>query len=318
MTAELVQQQPQHFTSEQIDLIKRQIAPGASNDELALFLAQCEHAGLNPLYRQIYWIKRGNKGSTQVAIDGFRLIAARTGEYEGQVGPYWCAADGVWHDVWLSPAAPIAAKVGVLRKGFREPVWGVARTEAYRPAAGGGSLWDRMADVMIAKVAEALGLRKSFPAEMSGLYTTDEMDQADNRPAPVHTSRPALPRAATKAAPVVTVEATTPAGPPIDAAAPWEHPAEPELLATAGFPAYDHDSIDASDAMSEAKVKRTFAIAHKLWPDLDGDEFKTRLLKAATTILKAEVRDLGRLQYRDGNEVMHGLEAEAKKRGVWQ
>ena len=179
------------FSREQVELLKRDICKGANDLEFKKFLMDCERTRLDPFARQIYSIERYSGGvktrTTQVSIDGFRLIAQRSGEYAGQLGPEWCGTDGRWRDVWLEDDPPAAARVAALRRDFEKPCWGVARFDAYCQRNKDGSprnLWRTMADVMIAKCAEALALRKAFPQELSGLYTSDEMMQAEPLPPP--------------------------------------------------------------------------------------------------------------------------------------
>ena len=188
MTADLAVRE--EFSSSQLTIIKKSVAKDLNDDEFALFIEVCKRSKLDPFRRQIYAIKRksdryGDKVSHQTGIDGFRVIAQRTGAFAGILGPYWCGPDGVWVDVWLSDKPPSASKVGILRTGFSAPVWGVARFRSFYQQGGAG-LWDRMPDVMIAKCAEAQAHRKAFPEDLAGLYTDDEMGQQTDAPPLAH------------------------------------------------------------------------------------------------------------------------------------
>lgn len=162
------------FDQEKVDLIKRTVAAGASNDELALFLHQCRKTGLDPLARQIYFVKRQGKGTIQTGIDGYRLVADRTGAYAGNDDPEFDDAEGL----------PKWARVTVWKMvvGQRCPFTATARWTQYYPGDQQGWAWKKMPHLMLGKCAEALALRKAFPAELSGVYTTEEMAQANMLP----------------------------------------------------------------------------------------------------------------------------------------
>lgn len=157
------------FNSEQVGLIKSTIAVGATDDELKLFLHHASRAGLDPLAKQIYFQKRQGKMVIITGIDGLRLIAERTGKYAGNEDPIFDNEDN-----------PKKASVTIwkIMGGQRCPFTASARWDQYYPGDAQGFMWKKMPHLMLGKCAEALALRKAFPAELSGIYAEDEMEQA--------------------------------------------------------------------------------------------------------------------------------------------
>lgn len=164
------------MTRDQIELLKRTICKDATDDEFALFMHYVARTKLDPFARQIYAIKRWNNKDkrydmvVQTSIDGFRLTAERTGNYAGSDDPVFDNED-----------QPNKATVTVYKilQGVRCPFTATARWSEYVPEEKNAFMWNKMPCVMLGKCAEALALRKAFPAELSGLYTNDEMAQAD-------------------------------------------------------------------------------------------------------------------------------------------
>lgn len=183
--------QPDEFSREKIELIKKTVAQGATDDELELFIYQAKRTGLDPLSRQLHFVKRSKRvfkfgqwvdegvATIQTGIDGYRTIAARTSEYAGNDDAVFDSEDG---------DHPGKATVTVYRMiaGQRVAFTASARWSEYvqtytkNGVQETGTMWKKMPYLMLAKCAEALALRKAFPQELSGIYTNEEMSQADN------------------------------------------------------------------------------------------------------------------------------------------
>lgn len=197
----------QEFDSSTVELIKSQVAVGATDAELQLFLYQALKTGLDPLARQIYFIKRKvkvskrvlnpqtntyvtrdewiEKASIQASIDGFRVVAEKSGLYAGQDEPVFTESS--------AGGKPSKCVVTVYKfnpkSGERyAAAYGVAYWSEYVPSPPNDFMWNKMPHTMLAKVAEALALRKAFPQDLSGIYSGEEMEQSGLTPTPPATT----------------------------------------------------------------------------------------------------------------------------------
>lgn len=157
-----------------MDLIKRTVANGATDAELRLFLFDCQRRGIHPLDKLLHFTKRGGKYTPVTSIDFMRSQAAMSGEMAGSDDPVFSFVelDGT------ITRHPQSATVTVYRltQGQRFAYAATARWSEYCP--DNAPMWRRMPHTMLGKCAEALALRKAFPQQLAGLYSSEEMDQA--------------------------------------------------------------------------------------------------------------------------------------------
>lgn len=169
------------WNDEQLALIRSAICKDELDDEeFALFIETARRKGLDPIQKQVHAIKRWNKNlnkhvmTVQTGIDGYRLIARR----DGLAG----IDDPVFAESTTNATNPSKATVTVYRWGptgeHKEAYTASAYWKEYYPGDGpSGYFWRKMPHGQLAKVAEALALRKGFQ-ELSGLYITEEMQQS--------------------------------------------------------------------------------------------------------------------------------------------
>lgn len=160
------------YSREQIDTIKQTVARGANDSQLALFLQVCKSRNLDPFTKQVYFTPQG----IIVSIDGFRAIAERTG----------CYAPGPTRYEYDDAKNLVAAYVTV-RKLVAGQWFDIEESAFFDEYRGSSPIWKKMPRVMLAKCAEARALRRAFSSDLSGLYSPEEMDQAQRDERPVHT-----------------------------------------------------------------------------------------------------------------------------------
>ena len=175
-----------------LETVRRTIAKDLDDDQFTVFMHVVNRTGLDPLARQIYPVVRNVKQkknvngqwterwvpvmTIQTGIDGFRLIADRTGRYApGRAPTFTHANNGSLHSA-----------TACVKKQTKDGTWHEVEATAFysefeqsfenKPT----KFWKDMPHNQLAKCAEALALRKAFPARLSNIYTDDEMGQADN------------------------------------------------------------------------------------------------------------------------------------------
>lgn len=172
----------------QLELVKRTVAPGLTDEEFALFCHVARVRHLDPLQRQIHAVKRATwdpekngyveKMSLQTGIDGYRAIANRTDLYmpsdrlplvedagkDSLRVTVWVKKysrnDSDWHE--FGATAYYREYVQTRRnKG----------TNKVEPNA----MWEKMPINQLTKCAEALALRRGWPEELGQIYVDEEL-----------------------------------------------------------------------------------------------------------------------------------------------
>lgn len=171
---------------EKLDLLKNTICKGSTDHEFQLFVYACKRSGLDPFMKQIHAVKRPERQkdgtyadvmTIQTGIDGYRLIADRTGRYCPGRSPTFS----------YDKNGNLFSATAYVKKQTKDGTWheveAIAHYEEYVQRKKDGvptQFWNKMGRSQLGKCAEALSLRKAFPAELSGIYTMEEMAQSNN------------------------------------------------------------------------------------------------------------------------------------------
>lgn len=164
-------------------LIRKTIAPSATEDEFSTFMYLCSEYNLDPLKKEIYFIKYGTKASMLTSRDGYLKIANADLSFDGLESDVVYIGDTItkrgdtslhitygenhlkYNKEYLS-----GAFCNIYRKDRRIPTTVLVSLKDYHKK---NDMWNQYTNAMILKVAESMALKRAFA--LSGLVTKEEM-----------------------------------------------------------------------------------------------------------------------------------------------
>lgn len=177
------------------DIIRNKIATNSNvtDKEIFIFLQLCKYRKLNPFVGEAHLVKYGNKAQQVVGKDVFIKRLNRNPKNEGwNSGVIIKTKDNKVIEregtFYLDDEKLVGAWIKIYIKGWKEPHKHTVRLRDYFRTTNDNKAmgqWGKMPGVMIEKCCIVAGIRKAFPEEFSGMYTSDEIGiEVDNNTYP--------------------------------------------------------------------------------------------------------------------------------------
>lgn len=172
------------------DDVRRYICDAATEKEVGLFLQLCQTQRLNPFVKDAYLVKYGSAPASMItSYQVFNRRACKDANYDGIKSGVVVLSNG---SVERRRGSAVYKQLGdELLGGWAEVRFKDGREPAYAELAladysTGKNNWAKMPGVMIEKCAKAAAWRLAFPDTFQGMYTAEEMDQAQPQPEAPH------------------------------------------------------------------------------------------------------------------------------------
>jgi phage recombination protein Bet len=175
-----------NINTELIDHIRKAISPQATDEEFKTFIYLCKSYGLDPLKKEIFFMKYGNKPATFITSrDGYLKIANQHGAFNGMESD--CVYEG--DSLTKRPDGSLLIVYGLEHMAFNKSKLLGAFCNIFRSDRDmaisvfvsikeyykkDNNIWQQYTNAMIMKTAESMAMKRAFA--ISGLTTREEID----------------------------------------------------------------------------------------------------------------------------------------------